>query len=124
MKLKPFFIFNSIVAILFGIGFTIAPATMANFYGVKLTAAGLFVGQLFGAALIGFAILTWYGKDITEPAGRNAITTALLLSNLIGLVISIVNQLAGVVNAVGWSTVAIYAILALGFAYFRLTKTG
>jgi len=31
-------------------------------------------------------------------------------------------QLKGVVNSLGWSTVAIYLLLALGFAYFHFAK--
>ena len=31
-------------------------------------------------------------------------------------------QLKGVVNSLGWSTVAIYLLLAIGFAYFQFTK--
>ena len=31
-------------------------------------------------------------------------------------------QLGGVVNTMGWSTVAIYLLLALGFAYFQFMK--
>jgi hypothetical protein len=31
-------------------------------------------------------------------------------------------QLKGLVNSLGWSTVAIYLLLAIGFAYFHFTK--
>ena len=32
------------------------------------------------------------------------------------LVVALIGQLSGVVNAMGWSTVAIYGILLLGYA--------
>jgi len=115
--------FNFIVAILFGLGFTLMPATMADLYGAELTPAGLYIGQLFGLSLIGFAVLSWLARGLTDPAGRQAIVTALFISELIGLVVSIINQLAGVVNALGWSTVVLYGLLALGFGYFRFVKT-
>lgn len=123
MKLNTLFVFNSILSILFGLGFTLMPATVSDFYGTELTPAGLFVGQLFGLSLIGFAVLTWLSRAVTDTAARQAIITALFISNLIGVVISIINQLAGVVNALGWTTVAIYVLLALGFGYFRFVKT-
>jgi hypothetical protein len=123
MKLNTLFMINFILAILFGLGFTLMPATMSDFYGTALTPAGLYVGQLFGLSLIGFAVLTWLGRGLTDPASRQAIVTALFVSNSIGVVVSIVNQLAGVVNALGWSTVGIYVLLALGFGYFRFVKT-
>jgi len=123
MKLNSLFMFNFIVAILFGLGFTLMPATMADLYGAELTPAGLYIGQLFGLSLIGFAVLSWLARGLTDPAGRQAIVTALFISELIGLVVSIINQLAGVVNALGWSTVVLYGLLALGFGYFRFVKT-
>ena len=123
MKLNTLFMFNFIVAILFGLGFTLMPATMADLYGAELTPAGLYIGQLFGLSLIGFAVLSWLARGLTDPAGRQAIVTALFISELIGLVVSIINQLAGVVNALGWSTVVLYGLLALGFGYFRFVKT-
>ena len=123
MKLNTLYIFNSIVAILFGLSFTLMPATVADFYGAELTPAGLFVGQLFGLSLIGFAVLTWLGRAVTDAVARQAILTALFTSNLIGVVVSIINQLAGVVNALGWTTVLIYVLLAFGFGYFRFVKT-
>ena len=123
MKLNTLFMFNFIVAILFGLGFTLMPATMADLYGAELTPAGLYIGQLFGLSLIGFAVLSWLARGVTDPTGRQAIVTALFISELIGLVVSIINQLAGVVNALGWSTVVLYGLLALGFGYFRFVKT-
>ena len=123
MKLNTLFMFNFIVAILFGLGFTLMPATMADLYGAELTPAGLYIGQLFGLSLIGFAVLSWLARGLTDPAGRQAIVTALFISELIGFVVSIINQLAGVVNALGWSTVVLYGLLALGFGYFRFVKT-
>jgi len=39
-------------------------------------------------------------------------------------VMAFIGQLAGIANALGWSTVAIYLLLALGFAYFQFMKPG
>jgi hypothetical protein len=41
----------------------------------------------------------------------------------VGFVIALLAQLDGVVNSLGWTTVAIYLLLALGFGYFRFIKT-
>jgi hypothetical protein len=80
------------------------------------------VGQLFGAALIGFAVLTWAARNATDSDAGRAILLALCVADAIGFAVALVGQLGGVVNALGWSTVAIYLVLALGFGYFRFGK--
>jgi hypothetical protein len=80
------------------------------------------VGQLFGAALIGFAVLTWAARNATDSDAGRAILLALCVGDAIGFVVALVGQLGGVVNTLGWSTVAIYLVLALGFGYFRFGK--
>jgi hypothetical protein len=81
-----------------------------------------FVAQLFGSALIGFAILTWSARSAGDSDARRAIVLAVFVSNAVGFVLSLMGQLKGLVNSLGWSTVAIYLVLALGFAYFQFTK--
>jgi hypothetical protein len=40
----------------------------------------------------------------------------------VALVVTLIAQLSGVMNAVGWSAVAIYLLLGLGWAYFLRAK--
>jgi len=39
-----------------------------------------------------------------------------------GFVVALINQLSGLVNALGWSTVALYLLFALGYGYFQFKK--
>jgi len=122
MKLGTLLTINAIVAILFGIAFVLMPATLTSYYGITLSPAGLYVGQLFGATLLGFAVLTWSSRNAGESEARQAIVLALFLSHTVALVLSLLAQFAGTVNALGWSTIVIYLLLALGFAYFQFMK--
>ena len=124
MKLSALMIVNAIVAAVFGLGFVFAPGQVASYY--SLEAGGLEVGgvlqivvQLFGAALLTFAILTWVARNAPDSDARRAILLALFMGNGVGFVIAFIGQLSGDVNALGWSTVAIYLLLAIGFGYFR-----
>jgi hypothetical protein len=47
---------------------------------------------------------------------------ALFIADGVGFVLALVGQLGNVVNALGWLTVAIYLLLALGFGYFQFVK--
>lgn len=122
MKLNTLMVINAVVAAVFGIAFVFVPGQVVSLYGVEETAALNFTGQLFGAALFGFAVLTWSARNASDSEARRAIVLALFLSDGIGFVVALLGQLGNVVNAVGWSTVAIYLLLALGFGYFQLRK--
>ena len=124
MTIRNFLTVASIVAFAFGLGFFLIPLQLVSFYNVKLEAGGVFVAQLFGAALIGFGALNWFARKVTDSKGMQAIVLANLVGDALGFVIALLGQLSGVggVNQFGWSTVAIYLLLALGFAYFQFVK--
>jgi len=122
MKLGNLFVVNAVIACLFGLGFVFAPAKVLAQYGLTVDAGFGLVAQLFGAALLGYAILTWSARKAGDSDARRAIVLALFVSNAVGFVLALMAQLKGLVNTLGWSTVAIYLVLALGFAYFQFTK--
>ncbi|MBA7573436.1 hypothetical protein ES708_15233 [subsurface metagenome] len=122
MKLKTLMIINAIVAIVFGVTFVIVPAQAYSLYDITANEQLVYMGQLFGAALIGFALLTWMARNATDSDARRAIVLALFIADGIGFVVALIGQLSNVVNAFGWSTVAIYLLLALGFGYFQFFK--
>ena len=80
------------------------------------------MGRLFGSALIGFALLTWMARNATDSDARRAIVLALFISECIGFIVTLIGQINNVVNVLGWSSVAIYLLLALGFGYFQFFK--
>ena len=122
MKLGNLFAINAVIAGLFGLAFVFAPAQLLAQYGLVIDAAFGVVAQLFGGALIGYAILTWLCRKAGDSDARQAVVLALFVSNGLGCVLALIAQLKGLVNPLGWSTVAIYLVLAIGFAYFQFAK--
>jgi len=123
MKIKSLLIINAIVAIVFGVVFVIIPAQVLSLYGDEMAGIQLnYMGQLFGAALIGIGLLTWTARDAADSDARKAIIFALFVGDGIGFVVALINQINNVVNVLGWSTVVIYLLLALGFGYFQFSK--
>jgi hypothetical protein len=123
MKLANLFAVNAVIAGLFGLAFVFAPARLLAQYGLAVDAGFALVAQLFGAALIGYAILTWQARPAADSDARRAIVLALFISDAVAFVLSLMAQLKGLVTSLGWSTVAIYLLLAIGFAYFQFAKT-
>lgn len=123
MKLRNLFIVNAVLALVFGAWLVLAPASLVSLYGGTLSEAGILVARLCGAAFLGICVLTWSARNATDSDVRRAIVLAYFIANAIGFVVALLGQLAGVPNALGWSIVAIYLLLALGYGYFQFLKS-
>ena len=121
MTYKNFVTFAAVVAFVFGLGFILMPAQLVSFYNVTLNDAGILIARLFGATLLGYGLLNWFGRDFRDEQARQTLMLANLATDAIGFLFALLGQLGGVsgINSLGWSTVLIYLVLAAGFAYLR-----
>jgi hypothetical protein len=115
-------VIHAIAAAVFGVSFVFWPGEVLSQYGHAADAALAYLFQLVGAALIAFAVLTWSARNAPDSVARRAILLSMFIGNAIGFVVALIAQLGGVDNELGWSTVAIYLLFALGFGYFRIVK--
>ena len=122
MKLKTLLVFNAIVALVYGVGFVLVPATVLTLYGATVSPSANLVGQFFGVTLIGIGLICWLARNVTDPGAQRAIVLAQLIATVIGVIVAVMGTISGVMNAVGWSAVVIYLLLALGYAYFQFAK--
>jgi hypothetical protein len=122
VKLSNLLVVSAVIGAVFGVAFVVASGPLAAIYGITLDRAGMLVAQLFGAALIAFAVLNWFARNVTDPEARQAVVLANLTGDAIGFVVILIGQLGGIANTLGWSTVVIYLLLALGFAYFQFMQ--
>ena len=121
MTYKNFLTFASVAAFVFALGFVLMPAQLVSFYNVTLDEAGILIAQLFGATLLGFGVLNWSARGFEAGEAAQAVLTTNLVTDAVGFIFALIGQLGGVpgVNALGWSTVVLYLVLAAGFAYLR-----
>jgi hypothetical protein len=119
MKLSTFLSIVGVVAILFGIGFVAAPAEVLTQYGITADRYTAFMSRFFGAALINVGLIAWFARNIVDSLGRRSIVLAGLIGDVVGFFVALHGQMNGVANALGWSTVLIYGLFAIGFAYFQ-----
>ena len=122
MRLSTLLVVAAAVAAVFGVGFVVASGPLLSTYGITLDKAGTLIAQLFGALLIGLAVLNWYARNLTDPEARRAVVFGNLAGDAVGFVVILIGQLAGIANALGWVNVAIYLLLALGFAYVQFMQ--
>lgn len=122
MKLSFLFTANAVIATAYGISFILIPAHLLAAYGLTLTPGTAVVSRLFGAALVGYGVLSWQVRAASSSEALRAVILALFVGDVLGFGLSLQAVFAGAVNALGWSTVFIYGLLALGFGYFAYGK--
>ena len=118
MNLRTFLTIAAVVALVYALGLILMPAFMASTYGLGASASEILLSRFFGVELLVLGVITWLAKDLTGASVR-PIITGNLIGNAVGTIIALMGTLGGVMNSVGWSAVAIYFLLALGFAYFQ-----
>jgi hypothetical protein len=122
MKLSNFFVINSVIALIYGISYQLAPTAVLSLYGVTQSPGATLLARLFGAALIGIGLLTWFSRNIKDSDAQHAIILSMLVYDVIGVIVCVNGIVSGAMNAVGWTGVAIFLILALGYAYFQFVR--
>jgi cell division protein FtsW (lipid II flippase) len=122
MKLNTFMMIAAILALLFGVGFIVAPASSLQLYGTTTDLTGEFLARYLGAALIGLAFVIWLTRNAAPSETRKGLLTGLFVTMFLGLVVALYDKFAGAGNALIWLNVVIYLLLAIGFGYFAFMK--
>jgi hypothetical protein len=122
MKFKTLLVINAILLGFFGLTSLLAPEASATPYGVTLDPLSKHLNQLLGAFFLGLAVLAWMARRVTAPDAIRAILLAFIISYSIAMIVTIIDVLSGLGNALGWSSVAIYLLMLLGFGYFLFVK--
>lgn len=119
MKLSTFAIIVTILAAGFGLAFLFIPAKLAGFYGGSLTGGGILVARYFGAANLLIGLIFWSYSSVALSAKS---WPKLLLYSFVYFVLQLIITLMAVLNKelneMGWSTVALFALLAIGSLYY------
>jgi hypothetical protein len=122
MGLRHLLSVNVFLAGFFGLTCALVPRELCQAYGLPLDAAGVWVSRLLGGSLLGLSTLMWFGSRSSSAEVRRAIAVALLIQDTVGLLASLGIQLGGAINAVGWSNIVLYGLLAGGYGYFLLLR--
>ena len=122
MSFKALLTVAGVVGVLFGLGFLLVPSPILAQYGVQTDPTGMFVAQLFGAALLELGLVFFLARRVEDASTMRGIALGACIGELAGLWIALRIQLTGLTNALGWSTVAIYGLLAVGFGRYAFGR--
>jgi hypothetical protein len=118
MRLGTLLRLAGILALAFGIGFLFAPARVLSMYGVAAEPTVVLLARFFGSALVQLGLVFYLIRDVSDPTTRRGVVIGSFLGSLAGFVVSLTAQFWGLMNSFGWSTVAIYGVLLLGYGSF------
>jgi hypothetical protein len=118
MRLGTLLRLAGLLALAFGIGFLFAPARVLSMYGVAAEPTVVLMARFFGSALVQLGLVFYLIRDVSDPTTRRGVVLGSFLGSLAGLVVSLTAQFWGLVNSFGWSSVAIYGLLLLGYGSF------
>ena len=122
MKFGNLLLVNAVVALVYGVGLVLLPSTLLSMYGVTPGPAVNLASQLFGVELLHVGLICWFARNVSDGPAQRALIVASLIGQVFGLIVALMGTLSGVFNAVGWSAVAIYLLLGLGYANLQFMK--
>jgi hypothetical protein len=125
MKFKTLMIIKAIVCLGFAPVLLFLPEQLLNLLGTSFGSGTALTAREYGATLVGNLMLTWFARNAEVSVARRAIILDLLVYDAIALVATLVLQLSGDLNPLGWGVVFIYLFFAVGFGYllFREDKS-
>jgi hypothetical protein len=116
MRPSVLFLTASLLALGFGVGFLVAPASVIAWYGASTDASTVLLSRFFGVALVQLGLSVYLLREVRETTTVRALAVGGTVGSAFGALVALGGVLDGVTNALGWSTVAIYVFLLLGYA--------
>ena len=119
MKLSTFAIICTILAFGFGLGFVLVPVKLMAFYGIPLDASGIGLARYLGVSNFFIGMIFWSYSSVSPTAKSwPKLLTFSLIYDIMMLIVTLQALLNGQGNGNGWSTVVMFALLAIGSAYY------
>ncbi len=118
MKFTTLMIIKAAVCLVLGALILVVPDFVYSLFGTSLTPGGVFAAREYGASLIGNLMVAWFARNAQESEARRAVILGLCVYDAIGVLVTLIALLSGVLNALGWAIVVIYLFFAVGFGYF------
>jgi hypothetical protein len=117
MKFKTLMIIKAIVCLCFAPVLLFFPEQLLNLLDTSFGSGAALTAREYGATLVGNCLLAWFARNAEAGIARRAIMLDLFVYDAIALVATLVLQLSGGLNSLGWSIVVIYLFFAAGFGY-------
>jgi hypothetical protein len=115
MRPNALFLFAGLLALAFGLGFLLVPRAVLPVYSVQPEPATVLMSRFFGVALVQLGLVLILIREVRDTVAIRALALAGVLGSVCGVLVALTGVMSGVTNALGWSTVGIYALLLAGY---------
>ena len=115
---------HAVIYAIFAVALFFLPDVMWPMYGMEINDRyARFLSQHNSIFLFGVAVFAWLFRDVADHgATARKVLIGLLLTNIMGVVITLYACLKGVFAGFGWSDPAFFALLA-ALCFWQLRKT-
>lgn len=119
MKLSTYAIIITILAVGFGLAFVFIPVKVAAFYGLTLDTGGIITARYFGVSNLFIGMIFWSYSSVS-PSAKSWPKLLLysLIYDIMQLIVTLMAVLSNESNAMGWTTVVLFVLLAIGSVYY------
>lgn len=121
MKLRSLLMINAVVLGGSGISAVLVPARVCSLYGVQLGREVIMMAQYAGLGSVAIGLVAWFARNVKDTQAQRAIVLAFLITHVIGIIISVLGTISGVMK-LGWPVIVLYSLFALAYAYFQFMK--
>jgi len=118
--LRTTFLIHFIVALLFGLGFLFMPVLVGSWYGLNVQEPETY--RLLGAAMLGFAVSSWFAYRATDWESVRIVVVMELVWTILGTLVLLYALLFAGFPALGWLNAVILGAFAIAFGRFYFQK--
>lgn len=117
MRTKPLLVASAVLALLFGLGLTLAPDAMMSQFGLTPDAAGRVLSRDLGVVLVAVGVMDWLARNAQPGPALSAILWANLLVQGLETVVDTIHIATKQIAVAGVGGVALHVILGALFAW-------
>ncbi|MFC1527461.1 hypothetical protein ACFL0J_06240 [Candidatus Neomarinimicrobiota bacterium] len=113
MSLKTVFLLSAVVSGFFALVSLLIPVTMLSWYGPIYTDTLVMMTRYFGVGLLAIAFVSFFLKDAELTKEVKSVVLALIISDIVGFVVSLWATTTNILNNFGWLNVIIYGFFTI-----------
>ena len=123
MNLRNLFRISSVLFLLVGLVWLVAPKAMPASYGLDIDSYTAYFLQQLGAINVATAVLCFLVSGMAHSPARQAVVTFFVVEQVLSGIVSLLAVLGGARSSpAGWISVAFNLVFALAFGYFRFVR--
>ena len=122
MNLNRLLLVHAVVTLAAGMLLVVAPAVIPGTVGIQLNPNASLLSYLLGAAEISLAVLSYFGRKLTDRQGRQLVCVTFIVFHWLTAFVEIYAFTQGI-SVVIWVNVAVRALVTGLFVYYGLIRT-